>query len=75
MVIATRGLAATNGHGGEWPGNAVDGVDEMRKAVRTNLRRGADLTKLLVTGSVDHAGGHFSDDARPTLPMPVSTMR
>lgn len=60
MVIATRGLAATNGHGGEWPGNAVDGVDEMRKAVRTNLRRGADLTKLLVTGSVDHAGGHFA---------------
>lgn len=60
LVIATRGLAATNGHGGEWPGNAVDGVDEMRKAVRTNLRRGADLTKLLVTGSVDHAGGHFA---------------
>jgi imidazolonepropionase-like amidohydrolase len=53
-------LAATNGHGGEWPGNAVDGVDEMRKAVRTNLRRGADLTKLLVTGSVDHPGGHFA---------------
>ena len=41
LVIATRGLAATNGHGGEWPGNAVDGADEMRKAVRTNLRRGA----------------------------------
>lgn len=60
MVIATRGLAATNGHGGEWPGNAVDGADEMRKAVRTNLRRGADLTKLLVTGSVDHSGGHFA---------------
>ena len=60
LVIATRGLAATNGHGGEWPGNAVDGVDEMRKAVRTNLRRGADLTKLLVTGSVDHPGGHFA---------------
>ena len=60
MVIATRGLAATNGHGGEWPGNAVDGADEMRKAVRTNLRRGADLTKLLVTGSVDHPGGHFA---------------
>jgi imidazolonepropionase-like amidohydrolase len=60
MVVATRGLAATNGHGGEWPGNAVDGVDEMRKAVRTNLRRGADLIKLLVTGSVDHPGGHFA---------------
>jgi imidazolonepropionase-like amidohydrolase len=60
MVIATRSLAATNGHGGEWEGNAVDGVDEMRKAVRTNLRREADLIKLLVTGSVDHPGGHFS---------------
>jgi imidazolonepropionase-like amidohydrolase len=60
VITATRSLAATNGHGGEWPGNAVDGVDEMRKAVRTNLRRGADLTKLLVTGSVDHPGGHFA---------------
>lgn len=60
MVIATRSLAATNGHGGEWEGNAVDGVDEMRKAVRTNLRRGADTIKLLVTGSVDHPGGHFA---------------
>jgi len=48
MVVATRGLAATNGHGGEWPGNAVDGVDEMRKAVRTNLRRGADLILSLI---------------------------
>ncbi|MBI4279016.1 MAG: amidohydrolase family protein [Armatimonadetes bacterium] len=60
LVIATRGLAATNGHGGETPGNAVDGPDEMRKAVRTNLRRGADLIKLLVTGSVDSPGGHFN---------------
>lgn len=59
LVVATRGLAATNGHGGEWPGNAVDGVDEMRKAVRVNLRRGADLIKLFVTGSVDAFGGHF----------------
>jgi imidazolonepropionase-like amidohydrolase len=59
LVVATRGLGATNGHGGEWPGNAVDGVDEMRKAVRTNLRRGADLIKLFVTGSVDSFGGHF----------------
>lgn len=60
MVISTRSLAATNGHGGEWEGNAVDGVDEMRKAVRTNLRRGAEVIKLLVTGSVDHPGGHFA---------------
>lgn len=59
MVVATRGLGATNGHGGELPGSAVDGVDEMRKAVRTNLRHGADLIKLFVTGSVDSFSGHF----------------
>lgn len=59
MVVATRGLGATNGHGGELPGNAVDGVEEMRKAVRVNLRQGADLIKLFVTGSVDSFGGHF----------------
>lgn len=60
LVIATRPLAATNGHGGEWPDSAVDGVEEVRKAVRTNLRQGAELIKLMVTGSVDHPGGHFA---------------
>jgi imidazolonepropionase-like amidohydrolase len=32
--------------------NLADGVDEVRKAVRTNLKHGADFTKILATGAV-----------------------
>lgn len=56
IVTATRAIHATNGHG---YAGGFDGVEEIRKAVRTNLRRGADLIKFMATGSVDRAGGHF----------------
>jgi imidazolonepropionase-like amidohydrolase len=32
--------------------NLADGVDEIRKAVRTNLKQGADFIKILGTGAV-----------------------
>jgi imidazolonepropionase-like amidohydrolase len=32
--------------------NLADGVDEVRKAVRTNLKQGADFIKILATGAV-----------------------
>lgn len=32
--------------------NLADGVDAVRAAVRTNLKHGADFTKILVTGAV-----------------------
>ena len=32
--------------------NLADGVDEVRAAVRTNLKHGADLIKILATGAV-----------------------
>ena len=32
--------------------NLADGPDEVRKAVRTNQKNGADFTKILVTGAV-----------------------
>ena len=32
--------------------NLADGVDEIRKAVRTNLKAGADFIKILATGAV-----------------------
>ncbi|MGE0239176.1 MAG: amidohydrolase family protein, partial [Parvibaculaceae bacterium] len=56
IVTATRAIHATNGHG---YAGGFDGVEEIRKAVRTNLRRGADLIKFMATGSVDRPGGHF----------------
>lgn len=56
IVTATRAIHATNGHG---YAGGFDGVEEIRKAVRTNLRQGADLIKFMATGSVDRPGGHF----------------
>src|SRR5262249_43630697 len=32
--------------------NLADGVDEVRKAVRTNLKHGADFIKILATGAI-----------------------
>ena len=36
----------------EWPTSVCDGVDEVRKAVRANLRAGADFIKLCSSGGV-----------------------
>ena len=57
LFIATRSIHATNGHGR--PPAGFDGPDEIRKAVRQNLRAGADQIKIKATGSVDKSGGHF----------------
>ena len=56
IVTATRAIHATNGHG---YAGGFDGIEDIRKAVRMNLRRGADLIKFMATGSVDRPGGHF----------------
>src|SRR3989442_15154707 len=37
--------------------NLADGPDEIRKAVRTNLKQGADFIKILGTGAVLSKGG------------------
>ena len=36
--------------------NLADGVDEVRKVVRTNLKQGADFIKILATGAVMSKG-------------------
>jgi imidazolonepropionase-like amidohydrolase len=38
--------------------NLADGPDEVTKAVRTNLKYGADFIKILVTGAVQSSGIH-----------------
>jgi len=55
LVIATRGLAATNGHGRAKVG--FDGVDELRKGARENLDHGADFLKVFATGGVSSGTG------------------
>jgi imidazolonepropionase-like amidohydrolase len=51
ILAAGRCVAMTGGHG--WfIGREADGPDEVRKAVREQLRAGADVIKLMATGGV-----------------------
>jgi len=68
LFYSGKALSQTGGHGDMRPGDAiqpcgcgsysgsisrvVDGVDEMRKAVREELRQGAHQIKLFVSGGV-----------------------
>ena len=61
MLVATLALSATGGRGlnGFSPyihfqqmSNIADGVDEVRKAVRTNIKYGADWIKVLASAGV-----------------------
>jgi len=45
---ATRGLRTTNGHGNV--ATVVNGMDNIRAAMRENLSRGADFLKIFVSG-------------------------
>ncbi|MDX1390450.1 MAG: amidohydrolase family protein, partial [Acidobacteriota bacterium] len=71
MWVATRGVGATGGHADingwnsdlDLPGYAeiADGVDELRKAVRTQIKHGADVIKVTATGGVLSAGDALTD--------------
>ncbi len=51
LLCAGRLITMTGGHG--WDiGIEADGPDEVRKAVRQNLKRGVDCIKLMATGGV-----------------------
>ena len=62
MLVATMALSATGGHGdlnGFSPyirfdglGGTVDGVDAIRKRIRTNVKFGADLIKIAAGAGV-----------------------
>jgi imidazolonepropionase-like amidohydrolase len=55
LVIATRPIAASNGHGRMK--SSLDGVDEIRAGARERLFRGADFLKLFATGGVASGTG------------------
>jgi imidazolonepropionase-like amidohydrolase len=57
MRIATMALSATHGHGAAL--GVADGVEGVRRAVRDNLRNGADHIKLFVTGGVSSSGSEL----------------
>ena len=51
IYAAGHWLTATGGHG--WPvGHEADGPDAVRRAVREELKAGADLIKLMASGGV-----------------------
>ncbi|MCR4401461.1 MAG: amidohydrolase family protein [Firmicutes bacterium] len=69
LIVAGQNITVTGGHGDIWvaPGISyeeglggviVDGPDEVRKAARIQMKAGADLVKLLVTGGVMSEGSN-----------------
>ena len=52
VLCAGRGICITGGHGWHMIGRESDGSDEVRKAVREQIKAGADVVKLFATGGV-----------------------
>ncbi|UPV73958.1 amidohydrolase family protein [Halorussus limi] len=51
VVACGENVVMTGGHG-HWFGREADGVPEVKKAVREQLKRGADVVKCMATGGV-----------------------
>jgi len=51
ILAANKVVCMTGGHGW-WIGREADGPDEVRKAVREQIKDGADVIKLMATGGV-----------------------
>jgi imidazolonepropionase-like amidohydrolase len=51
IVAAGRPICMTGGHG-HWLAREADGPDDARKAVREQLKAGADVIKIIATGGV-----------------------
>jgi imidazolonepropionase-like amidohydrolase len=52
ILAAGRAICMTGGHGWQMGGREADGPDDVRRAVREQLRAGADVIKLIATGGV-----------------------
>ncbi len=62
LFVCGRAISITGGHGyGTLGAVEVDGPYEMRKAVREQLKHGADQIKLIVTGGAMTAGEGMQD--------------
>src|SRR6185312_5835906 len=55
IMASGRGITCTGGHLHE-TAMEVDGPDDMRKAVRQHVKRGADSLKIMMSGGVATAG-------------------
>lgn len=54
LLVATRPITARHGHGAAL--TTSDGEDEIRRHIRENVARGADLIKVFMTGGVSSRG-------------------
>lgn len=62
FLASGKVIAMTGGHG--WPmGRECDGIDEVRKGTREQLKAGADLIKIMATGGV------MTDGVEPGSPQ------
>lgn len=59
MIASGAAFSMTGGHGSGGGGIEVDGVDEVRKAVRQAMKEGAQIIKFMVTGGV--SAGDFEN--------------
>jgi imidazolonepropionase-like amidohydrolase len=67
IFTAGQGLVCTGGHGHEHSSTMeCDGADGFRRGVRTQVRAGADLIKVMISGGI--AGEHESIDTRQLTP-------
>jgi imidazolonepropionase-like amidohydrolase len=67
IFTAGRALVCTGGHGFASAGTVeADGVDGFRQATRAQLREGADLIKLMISGGI--AGEHEGIDTPQLKP-------
>lgn len=60
ILAAGQALTPTGGHGWQVAATA-DGPDEVRAAVQAEIKRGADVIKLIPTGGVLGTGAHGFD--------------
>jgi imidazolonepropionase-like amidohydrolase len=51
-IVATNLVVCMTGGHGSWIGREADGPDEVRRAVREQLKAGADCIKFIATGGV-----------------------
>ena len=51
ILAANLAICMTGGHG-HWLGREADGPDDVRKAVREQIKAGADVIKLIATGGI-----------------------
>jgi imidazolonepropionase-like amidohydrolase len=57
-IVATNLVICMTGGHGSWIGREADGPEEVRRAVREQLKAGADCIKLIATGGVMTPGVH-----------------